>query len=252
MSDSKQKKITEFNKSAISQLKKIYRFQKRQIISRLKEFENLWLTGNDEEIFTELAFCLLTPQSKAKSCWDAVLNLKEHDLLLSGNTEQIRKGLACVRFKNKKAVYIVKARESFLPSSHSIENPPSPPLPKGGVGGLNKCGWEGVSIKSILSKFNDVNKLRDWLVQNVTGLGYKEASHFLRNIGLGEEIAILDRHILRNLKETGVIEEIPESLSRTRYMQIEKQMIGFARQIRIPVSHLDLLLWYKGTGEIFK
>jgi N-glycosylase/DNA lyase len=251
MSDSKQKEITEFNTSAISQLKKIYKFQKKQIISRLKEFENLWLTGNDEEIFTELAFCLLTPQSKAKSCWDAVLKLKEHDLLLSGNTEQIRKGLACVRFKNKKAEYIIKARKLFTP-------PLLPPLLRRGAG-LNKkvskdfhADNHRVSIKPLLKSFSNIYECREWLVNNIVGLGYKEASHFLRNIGLGEEIAILDRHILRNLKETGVIEEIPESLSRAKYIQIEKQMIGFARQIRIPVSHLDLLLWYKGTGEIFK
>ena len=35
-------------------------------------------------------------------------------------------------------------------------------------------------------------------------------------------------------------------------MQIEKNMMGFAKQINIPLSHLDLLFWYKGTGEIFK
>jgi N-glycosylase/DNA lyase len=250
MSDSKQKKITEFNKSAISQLKKIYRFQKRQIISRLKEFENLWLTGNDEEIFTELAFCLLTPQSKAKSCWDAVLKIKEKDLLFRGNTEQIKQGLICVRFKNKKAEYIVKARRLFMTQNRIKVPPPHPPLVKGGRGDFKVNNY--VSIKPILSMFSDIAECREWLVNNIDGLGYKEASHFLRNIGLGDEIAILDRHILRSLKEIGVIEEIPESLSRAKYMQIEKQMIRFARQIRIPISHLDLLLWYKGTGEIFK
>ena len=35
-------------------------------------------------------------------------------------------------------------------------------------------------------------------------------------------------------------------------MQIEKNMREFAMQIDIPISHLDLLLWYKETGEIFK
>jgi N-glycosylase/DNA lyase len=125
-------------------------------------------------------------------------------------------------------------------------------LPKGGVGGLNNGEWKGFSIKSILSKFNDVNKLREWLVDNIKGIGYKEASHFLRNIGFGEKIAILDRHILRNLFELGLIKEIPQSISRERYMQIEKIMAEFAREVDIPISHLDLLLWYKETGEIFK
>jgi N-glycosylase/DNA lyase len=254
MSDSKQKEIMELNNHAVHQIKKIYRNKKGDILSRLKDFEKIWSDKNDEEIFTELAFCLLTPQSKAKSCWDAVLNLKEHDLLLSGNTEQVRKGLACVRFKNKKAEYIIRARKLFTPRH--------PPLNKGGRGGgvgLNKkvskdfhVDNHRVSIKPLLKSFSNIYECRKWLANNIDGLGYKEASHFLRNIGLGEEIAILDRHILRNLKETGVIEEIPKSLSRAKYMQVEKQMIGFARQIRIPVSHLDLLFWSKETGEIFK
>lgn len=247
------------NKPAANQLKKLYRIKKKEIISRLKEFKKLWTNGNDEEIFTELAFCILTPQSKAKSCWDAILKLKEQDLLLKGNSKQIKQRLTCVRFKNKKAEYIVKARKLFMTPSALSENPPSPPLIKGGAGGLNKGGWgdfqvsDGrVSIKPILSMFDDIYECREWLVQNIGGLGYKEASHFLRNIGFGEKIAILDRHILRNLKEIGIIEEIPKSLSRAKYTQIEKNMIEFSKQTDIPLSHLDLLLWYKETGEIFK
>jgi len=217
----------ELNKPAISQLKRIYGIKKNEIISRLKEFKKLWSDGNDEEIFTELAFCILTPQSKAKSCWDAIAKLEKQDLLSKGTIKQIKQGLNCVRFKNKKAEYIVRARKLFTNSGR-------------------------VFTKPVLSRFTDVRECREWLVQNIKGIGYKEASHFLRNIGFGEKIAILDRHILRNLNQLGIIEEIPKSISRAKYMQIEKNMMEFAKQINIPLSHLDLLFWYKGTGEIFK
>jgi len=90
------------------------------------------------------------------------------------------------------------------------------------------------------------------LVKSIKGIGYKEASHFLRNIGLGEDLAILDRHILKNLKLLGVIEKIPKSLSRKKYFEIEGKMYEFAKEIQIPIGCLDLLLWYKQTGEIFK
>jgi N-glycosylase/DNA lyase len=109
-----------------------------------------------------------------------------------------------------------------------------------------------ISIKSVLSGVADIYECREWLVQNIKGIGYKEASHFLRNIGFGEKIAILDRHILKNLNQLGVIEELPKTISRAKYIWIEEKMKGFARQIDIPISHLDLLLWYKETGEIFK
>jgi N-glycosylase/DNA lyase len=208
-------------------LKKIYRTKKKEIISRLKEFEAFRSDKNDEEFFTELVFCILTPQSKAKMCWDTILKLRKQDLLLKGNVEQIKKGLSCVRFKNKKAEYIVKARRLFMNDG-------------------------SVSIKPLLTSFDDIYKCREWLVKNIAGIGYKEASHFLRNIGLGENFAILDRHILKNLNLLGVIEGIPKSVSKAIYIRIEQNMVEFAKQIDIPIPHLDLLLWYKETGEIFK
>lgn len=113
-------------------------------------------------------------------------------------------------------------------------------------------GNDGISIKALLDKFSDVYERREWLVKNIKGLGYKEASHFLRNIGFGKDIAILDRHILKNLNLLGVIKEIPESMGRKKYLGIEKNMAEFAKEIDIPLAHLDLLLWYKETGEIFK
>lgn len=216
-----------FNKHAINQIKTIYSIKKQEILSRLEEFEKSWSYKNDEEIFTELAFCILTPQSKAKPCWDAIVKLKVQDLLLKGNAEQIRQGLRGVRFRNKKTKYIVKARRSFMNDGR-------------------------ISIKPVLSMFTDIHECREWLVKNIDGLGYKEASHFLRNIGFGEKIAILDRHILKNLNQIRIIKEIPKSMSRAKYMQIEKDMIEFSKKIDIPLSHLDLLLWHKETGEIFK
>jgi N-glycosylase/DNA lyase len=89
-------------------------------------------------------------------------------------------------------------------------------------------------------------------VENVKGLGYKEASHFLRNIGLGEDLAILDRHILKNLGLLGVIDEVPSSPTKRLYLEIERKMAAFSKEAKIPMGQLDLLLWYKEAGEVFK
>jgi N-glycosylase/DNA lyase len=208
-------------------LKKIYDSKKKEILKRLQEFKGLWEKGNDEEIFEELAFCIFTPQSKARVCFNAINRLKETGLLLRGSDKEIIDRINDVRFKNKKAEYLVKARNFFTKDRK-------------------------IYIKSIISQFKDIYECREWLVRNITGFGYKEASHFLRNVGFGEDIAILDRHILKNLKNLKVISEIPESLSRAKYLDIEKRMSSFSKQIHIPLSHLDLLLWYKETGEILK
>lgn len=209
------------------EIKELYEMRKSDIERRLKEFKELFENSNDDRIFAELIFCLLTPQSKAKICWKAVENLMEKDLLIRGSYEQVLRELKGVRFKKNKAKYIIEARKTFTRENE-------------------------IRIKSVISSFSDSKKAREWLVKNVKGMGYKEASHFLRNIGFGEDLAILDRHILKNLRLLGVIEDMPKTLTKKRYMEIENKMREFSRDIGIPLSHLDLLFWSKETGEIFK
>jgi N-glycosylase/DNA lyase len=198
-----------------------------EIQSRLREFDSVMKTGDEESIFAELVFCILTPQSKAKSAWAAVKRLLDKGLLLTGTEDQVLRELTGVRFKYKKAGYVIEARSRFL------------------IDGK-------ISIKSRISRFSDVYDAREWLVRNVKGIGYKEASHFLRNIGHGADLAILDRHILKNMRSLGVIEEVPDSLSRQRYLEIEEGMKELSDRVGIFMSHLDLVLWYKETGEVFK
>ena len=102
-----------------------------------------------------------------------------------------------------------------------------------------------------LKNIQDNKEKRDFLVNNVKGLGLKEASHFLRNIG-HENLAILDRHILKNLSKLGAIKELPKTLTKNKYLTIERQFQQFSRRMKIPMDHLDLLFWAQETGEIFK
>lgn len=205
----------------------IYDSIKNKIEERLYQFKQIWENGNDEDIFIELVFCLLTPQSKAKVCWEAVKRIKTNSLLFIEDKILLSDMIHPVRFKNNKAEYIIKAREKFYFN--------------------NKF-----SIKKILGNFPDNISTRSWLNDNIRGIGLKEASHFLRNIGSGNNIAILDRHILKNLLFYEVIDEIPATLSFKKYIEIENKMIDFTKRIKINIVHLDFVLWYKETGEVFK
>ena len=211
----------------IEEIKNIYNRIKRNIEQRIDQFKEVWKRGNDYELFSEFAFCLLTPQSKAKVCWNAILELLRDDLLLYGSVDDIKSRLVGVRFKNNKARYIVEAREKFFKDGEFM-------------------------IKRIIQDERDIFKIRDFLVKNVKGMGYKEASHFLRNIGFGENISILDRHILRNLYKFGIIEKKMNGLTRRKYLEVEEKMRRFSCSIGIPLGHLDLVFWFKETGEIFK
>ena len=93
--------------------------------------------------------------------------------------------------------------------------------------------------------------LRDTLAENVNGLGYKEASHFLRNIGR-TDVCIVDRHIIRNLVRFELLPEWPTSISRKRYLEIESIFEDLSRTLSIPLDELDLLLWRRETGILLK
>ncbi len=204
-----------------------YRKNRRQIRERLLEFEEVWKEP-DERIFEELAFCFCTPQSSARSCFAAVDFLARSGILLKGDQKSISKYLRSkVRFPENKSRYIVEARRLFTDP----------------VGKLR--------LKERLHH-SDPLVLREWLVEKIKGLGYKEAGHFLRNIGMGDNLAILDRHILRNMVRYGIIKDIPRCLTRKRYLEIEESLRQFSRRVGIPMAELDLLFWAQETGEIFK
>ena len=208
----------------IEELMDLYTPVKEQIETRLMDFRHIWEKASEEVLFRELVFCLLTPQSKARTCWKAVQRLTRKDMIAKGEPGQVQEELAGVRFSNRKAEYICLARNTFCEKT----------------------------LRATLGGFDSPVAAREWLVENIKGFGYKEASHFLRNIGLGEELAILDRHILKNLVLLGVIEEVPNSPTKRIYLEIEKKMTAFSREAGIPMGHLDLLLWYKEAGEVFK
>lgn len=210
----------------IEQLKELHRKLEDIVEVRLREFDQLWLDADEERLFEELVFCLLTPQSRARSCWAAVEKLSSMGELRCPYQDRIQTKLKGVRFSRRKAEYICMARELLT------------------VDGM-------LSVRARIDPENPF-QTREWLVGNVKGMGYKEASHFLRNIGLGRDLAILDRHILKSLFRFEVIPDIPKSLSRSRYLQIEAAMSDFSRSIDIPMAHLDMVLWYMGAGEVFK
>ncbi|HQP91402.1 MAG TPA: N-glycosylase/DNA lyase [Candidatus Omnitrophota bacterium] len=207
------------------ELKKTHEIKKREIDERLCDFKKL-AKATEKKIFEELCFCLLTPGAKAENCKKIVKKLKKDGLLFSGNRKELWPYLKFARFYDQKASRLIAARETFK-------------------------GKNGIAIKKKVF-CGDPKTVRLWLVNNVKGLGYKEASHFLRNIGKGEELAILDRHILKRLKNYRVIKEVPVSLTARRYLEIEAEMKKFSGKLGIPLSHLDLLFFSRATGKPVK
>jgi N-glycosylase/DNA lyase len=200
-----------------------YREIANNIDKRLQEFSKVL---KKKDVFYELAFCLLTPQSNAKRCAEAVeivreKGLFEGNLSLNEITDILK---TKTRFHNNKASYLFNLKPVFqvLWAEFDLAQKDSNPL-----------------------------EIREWLVKNVKGVGLKESSHFLRNIGF-RNLAILDRHILKNLNKSGVLKNNLKSPNKKEYLLIEKDFLQFSQKVGISMDELDLYFWYCETGEIFK
>lgn len=210
-----------------SRLKEWWLHKRNEIETRLQQFKGL-AGASEERIFEEMCFCILTPQSSALAADRAMRYAVGTKLLYHGSRQSIADAIARsgVLYPENKARFIVEAREKFIDERTRT-----------------------MSIRSLLAQ--DPMEARENVVENVKGLGYKEASHFLRNIGYGG-LAILDRHILRTLVEAGVLDQLPNALSRKTYLDIEQKVLAYARRLGIPPDALDLVMWSAKTGRVFK
>jgi N-glycosylase/DNA lyase len=214
-------------KESTVELKRDYRAKKPQIVKRLAEFKAVYEKG-DKAIFEELCYCILTAGSSARMGMRTAAALK--DLLHTGGEKELQQRAHAhhARFWRLRPSYIVRTREYLK----------------------DACGMK---LRVLLESFESRDARRDFFAKNklVKGLGYKEASHFLRNIGF-PGYAILDIHILNSLRELGVISKKLRPTGRAGYLEIEKKLARFAEEIGIDMDHLDLLLWSRKTGEILK
>ncbi len=110
-----------------------------------------------------------------------------------------------------------------------------------------------MALREKLTSFSEPLDRRDWLAREkqIKGLGYKESSHFLRNIGLLGH-AILDKHVMNCLFELEVVDSAKPPATRARYLETEEKLRLFARDVRIDFDELDLVLWSMKTGEVLK
>ncbi|MEM4280648.1 MAG: N-glycosylase/DNA lyase [Candidatus Caldarchaeum sp.] len=206
-----------------SQLTKEYEKFKQSISNALQSFRET--RKNPQTVLEELVFCLCTPQTKARNALKAVEEIKNQGLLTKPDLPRISEILrrSGVRFHRKKAENIMSVFKIF---------------------------------PAIIDKINEnhnqkLDMLRDFLVENVKGLGMKEASHFLRNIGY-ENVAIIDRHILKFLQTQRIVKKKVRNITKKQYLQLEKKFIEQAGKYGLSPAELDLLVWAVYTGEVLK
>jgi len=177
------------------EMERLYAIRKEMIRSRLSEFAAV----PPSEYFYELVYCLLTPQSSARNAEQVVLQLRNAEFQYTDVDPEpfLRQKKYYIRFHRTKSRHLLQMKDQFSLIAEKLSEPVIAP------------------------------EMRDWLVKNVLGLGYK-------------------------LTRLWVISSIPKSISRKQYLNIEKRFSKFAMKTGIPLDELDLVFWSMETGEIRK
>jgi N-glycosylase/DNA lyase len=213
----------------VERLRTAHRARRKEIRARLREFDQVWQSGSDSQLWEEMVYCIFTAGASAAMGFGAVNAIRP---LLDRGTRaamtRVLKKRPAYRFHNVRPAHIVATRR-YLRESVSMR------------------------LRDQLMSFSDPFERRDWLARNprIKGLGYKEASHFLRNIGF-KGYGILDKHIVRCLSELGVIDSPKPPTTRSRYLETEARMRQFSTKVAIDFDELDLALWSMKTGKILK
>ena len=211
----------------LDKIKAAHSERREEIRTRLEEFRAIKCERNDDRLWEEMVFCFFTG-----GC-SAVMGLRSLErvrpLLKTGTETQLAGSLSGVhRYPNERARYIVESR-NFLREDCDLR------------------------LTERLEGFDSDIERRDWLAREkgIKGLGYKEASHFLRNVGY-RGYAILDKHVLRCMAELKIIDEPKPPNTRARYLTVEGKLRGLTNTVGIDFDELDLVLWSIKTGMILK
>jgi N-glycosylase/DNA lyase len=220
--------VVENQPVTIEELRQSYYDKRPAIRARLAEFDAIRREAGDARLFEELVYCIFTAGASARMGLNAVERVRPH-LFQAGPARMNGLLVGAHRYPRARAGYVVHTR-NYLKVDCKLR------------------------LRERLDSFGrDADARRDYFARNpgIKGIGYKEASHYLRNIGY-RGYAILDKHILRTLHEFGRIESPDPPATKKKYLAVEEDMRKFARAIKINFDELDLLLWSNKTGEILK
>ena len=146
----------------VEDIRATHKARRKEIRARLDQFQEVWRRASDEQLWEELVFCIFTAGASARMGFRAVEAIRP--FLMDGKREDMTLALRTAgahRFPVERPGYIVVTRNYLR----------------------EHCD---MALRQQLQSITDPLERRDWLAQEkrIKGLGYKESSHFLRNIGL--------------------------------------------------------------------
>ena len=198
-----------------------------------------WNRLREDELWYELIACMLGSGVTFEHAQGVAVSLKDSGLLDMEDDPQLA--------------------DEYEEKLYSVLNSPMhPPLRKDGLGRRYRyprvrAGYisrtakdiysRGESLKEILESADNTADCRNAIISKALGIGPKQASLFLRNIGYADDLAILDSHVLKFMLIHGMTSEIKSQSNINYYEKIESNLRQYADQMNAKLAHLDTAIW---------
>lgn len=209
------------------------------IIEKQYQHYKNWNKMHESTLWKQLCFCILSSNVNFESARSALNHLSQKGFLKSE--------FLLNKHSSQKIIFNELAKPLYLP--YRIDgNLRKYRFPfvraKNIVDAANHIYSDGYTIRQTLKEIGSEIEARNYLAKNISGLGLKESSHFLRNIKFSSSLAIIDVHILSFLEELGLILFDKKIISQNEYIKLEELMQRISKIYGMNLSILDNAIWY--------
>lgn len=199
--------------------------------------QNLWVLRRESTLWREAVACILGSRVSYEKTVSATSSLRTAKLLdLQKNLSELSEYRLAVR-KQLSAPLVLKGVEYG-----------KYPFPRARA---KQIWWNlkyfygsGDTLKKILLVSANEFETRKLLVSSIKGIGPKQASLFLRNIGYTSNLAILDVHVLRYMNLFRIwLGDLSDLANLGEYQKAESVFRKRAERGGFSVAQFDLAVW---------
>jgi len=198
-----------------------------------------WSNLSEEQLWCELVSCILGSKvlyETANSCVSHLYKLGllhpqkiiiEQDNMEKRLENELSKPIF-LHFKNKRCKYpYPKSRSKYIVKT-AVE--------------IYKNS--DTTLKDILINCKNEYEAREIIREKSAGIGYKQASLFLRNISYSNNLAILDSHVIKYMRLMNMVTDTIFNLqNKKKYIKLEKILHNYAISRDMSISTLDIAIW---------
>lgn len=187
------------------------------------------------ELRKELVGCVLSSQVRHEMAVATTENLEQAGLLDDGWWNDVQDndfGLEVFRVLSGQRCDLARSRAYRFPKVRAAQLSQA------------RDALAKLPLVARLASDRSPRSLRQDLVADIAGLGPKQASMFLRNIGRSYDLAILDTHVLHFMDMHDLLSMTQVRIGTVAgYERAERLAVDYAQTLGYPVGFLDWAIW---------